>query len=115
MKEWAKSFYKSQAWIKCRNAYIRDRINVDGGICEECKDDLGYIVHHKTYLTKENINNPDISLNFDNLEYVCKKCHDNFEGHGIGTKRGNTLLVEFDRDGNPVRTRVCMLDAHSPQ
>ena len=102
MKDWARSFYKSKAWIKCRNAYISKRINIDGGLCEECKDNLGYIVHHKEHLTKNNIDDPEISLNEDNLEFVCKTCHDDFEGHGV--KHGHKLkpLVIFDETGMPI-------------
>lgn len=32
-------------------------------------------MHHKVKLTPENVNNPDIALNWDNLELLCKKCH----------------------------------------
>jgi hypothetical protein len=37
--------------------------------------ELGYIVHHKTWLTPTNISNPMISLNHDNLKYDCQTCH----------------------------------------
>ena len=104
MQDWAKAFYKSQAWLKCRNSYIRSRVNLDGGICEECKEEQGYIVHHKVYLTKENVNNPEISLNHDNLMYVCKNCHDQFDGHGV-RKHHPRPLVEFDATGMPIRMR----------
>ncbi len=46
-KDWAKAFYKSAAWQKCRDSYIAKRIAADGGLCEECQEELGYIVHHK--------------------------------------------------------------------
>ena len=80
-KEWAKKFYKGKGWLNCRAAYIADRITIDGGVCEKCKDNLGYIVHHKIILTPENINDPDVTYNHNNLEYVCKPCHDEEEGH----------------------------------
>lgn len=35
----------------------------------------GEIVHHKIHVTPENINNPDIVLNFEHLELLCRKCH----------------------------------------
>lgn len=98
MKEYAKGFYKSARWKKCRQAYIATRIMIDGGLCEECHEVIGYIVHHKKYITPENINDPDICLNFDNLEYVCKTCHDKFEGHGLN--KGDTS-IEFDENGQP--------------
>lgn len=80
-KEFAKKFYKSKAWKNCRESYIAERVAVDGGMCEKCKERLGYIVHHTIILTPSNINDPDISLNHKYLRYECKKCHDEEEGH----------------------------------
>ena len=75
MKEYARAFYKSTAWQRCRDSYIKSV----GGLCERCLADglivPGYIVHHKCYLTPENIKDPSITLNFDNLEYLCHVCH----------------------------------------
>lgn len=102
-QEWAKSFYKSIKWLRCRNAYIQQRIIADGGLCEECHNEPGYIVHHKIALTASNILNPEVSLNVANLEYVCKDCHDLFEGHGI--RHGTAPLCRFDADGQPVSLR----------
>lgn len=102
-KEWAKAFYNSKRWIKCKEAYISKRIAIDGGICEECHDKPGYIVHHKITLTQYNITNPDISLNENYLEYVCKDCHDLFEGHGLNKKI--RPMCRFDADGQPISLR----------
>ena len=38
-------------------------------------DSHGYIVHHKSYIDMNNIYNPDITINFDNLELLCIDCH----------------------------------------
>ena len=71
----AHSFYKSSAWMKCARAYRKDR----GGLCERCWAKglivQGEEVHHKIKLTPENINDPAIALNWDNLELLCKQCH----------------------------------------
>ncbi len=99
-KDFAKAFYKSKRWQACRQAYIASRVLVDGGLCELCRDNLGYIVHHKIMLTALNIDNPDIALNHCNLQYVCKQCHDRLEGHGVGTKK--KLSVWFDENGQPL-------------
>lgn len=68
-------FYKSPAWRKTRAAYIKSV----GGLCERCLSEgkiiKGYIVHHKTYITKDNINDPNITLSWSNLEYLCHDCH----------------------------------------
>lgn len=102
-QEWAESFYNSSKWRKCRNAYIQNRILIDGGLCEECKDNLGYIVHHKVILCSENISNPEVTLNHSNLEYVCKDCHDAFDGHGLN--KSMKPLCMFDEEGQPISLR----------
>lgn len=75
MKEYAKDFYKSTAWKKARQTVIR-RAN---GLCERCRAAglyrPGVIVHHKNYITPGNIHDPGVTLNLDNLEYLCEDCH----------------------------------------
>lgn len=71
----ARQFYMSRAWIKCRKAYAQSK----GHLCERCWSNglivPGKEVHHKIRLTPENINDPSIALNWDNLELLCKDCH----------------------------------------
>ena len=98
-KDWAKAFYKSVAWQKCRAAYIAERIAIDGGLCEECGEELDYIVHHKVLLTPANINNPEIALNHEHLKYVCKRCHDYEEAHFVNRE---DCRCRFDAAGQPV-------------
>lgn len=74
-KNWAKSFYKSRAWQGSRKAYIARRVLVDGGMCEHCRERLGYIVDHKVELTPVNIADIDIALNPRNYQYLCINCH----------------------------------------
>ena len=104
MKEYAKGFYKSAAWKRARQQVIT-RSN---GLCERCKArgiyKPGYIVHHKEYITPGNISNPNITLNLDNLEYVCEDCH-NKEHHRNDKKK----RYAFDEAGNlispPIRSK----------
>ena len=100
-KEWAVSFYKSKAWQKCREGYIQSV----HGMCEPClkKDRLtpGLIVHHKILLTPTNISNPEISLNWDHLEYHCQDCH-NKEHHGSDEEVVREGLM-FDINGDLVQ------------
>lgn len=98
-KEWAKAFYHSKAWLKCRESYINQRISIDGGMCEKCGNELGYIVHHIIELTQANINDATISLNTDNLRYDCKKCHDEEDNHFI---KRVVQGCAFDSEGNPI-------------
>lgn len=75
MKPFAKAFYKSKAWKECRAAYARRA----GGLCERCLANgiykAGEIVHHKIGITPENINDPTVTLNFENLRLLCRDCH----------------------------------------
>lgn len=73
-KDYTGNFYNSKAWLSCRESFISKRVAIDGGKCERC-DKAGKIVHHIKYITPTNINNPDITLNHDNLEYLCDYCH----------------------------------------
>lgn len=86
-REFAKDFYNSRAWRELRKMYIRYRVSVDGGMCEVCKEKLGYIVHHKIWLTQENIDNPEIALNTDNLRYECIDCHNREEKEQTNKKQ----------------------------
>lgn len=72
-------FYDSKAWKKCRLSYIAERISIDGGMCEKCHSEVGYIVHHKDKLTLTNIDNTEVTLNHNNLEYVCHLCHNKID------------------------------------
>ncbi len=103
-KNFAKSFYNSKRWQRCRNAYIAKRIAIDGGVCEECRRRQGYIVHHKVILTQSNISDPDIALNHEKMKYVCKDCHDEYEGHGVGHGKVKPLCI-FDEHGQPISLR----------
>lgn len=69
-KDFAKVFYNSKAWIDCKNAYSKKALY----LCERCGAP-GLEVHHKIRLTPENISDPSITLNFDNLELLCHTCH----------------------------------------
>ena len=97
---YAKPLYDSPKWKACRQAYIANRIKIDGGLCEECHMRIGRIVHHKQMISEENINDPNITLNHDNLEYVCKYCHDRMEDHFVKTK-SSSVRYKFDEFGQP--------------
>ena len=75
MKEYAARFYSSAAWQKCRAAYM-EKV---GHLCENCLSRGVYtkaeIVHHIIPIDETNIDDPSITLNFDNLRAVCRNCH----------------------------------------
>ena len=75
------AFYTSWVWRKCRKAFAESK----GNLCERClsrgviepgSKDRPLEVHHKTPLTAENLNDPDVALGWANLELLCKRCHD---------------------------------------
>ena len=74
-KGFADAFYTSKAWVRCARGYRRSV----GGLCERCKA-KGLIVpaeevHHKIHLSPENINRPEITMNWRNMIALCKDCH----------------------------------------
>lgn len=68
-------FYNTQAWKKARAAYKKSQ----GGLCERCLAAglirAGEFVHHKKHLSVDNINDPVVTLGFDNMELLCRDCH----------------------------------------
>lgn len=77
-KDYAKSFYNSQAWKDTQAAYMASQYY----ICERCGS-VARIVHHIHYITPMNINDPNITLSWDNLQALCIDCH-NAEHIGKG-------------------------------
>lgn len=114
MKEFAKRFYKSKKWQKCRKAYIDKRVMLDGGMCEVCQEMPGMELHHVHPLSLDNINDPNITIASENLLWLCKDCH--FKAHKelimksfeyakkerVLTKQG----VWFDENGIPHKQEI---------
>lgn len=107
----AKKLYASKAWKQCRDAYAAYR----HGICERCGAP-GEEVHHKKYLTPANVNDPEITFGWNNLELLCRSCH--IEEHEKATnlhrnfKPANEADIRymFDDSGNPIpRGQVCIV------
>ena len=74
-------FYTSRRWRKCRTAFAISK----GNLCERCLSrgiinpgtkDQPLETHHKIPLTRDNVTDPAVSLNWENLELLCKRCHD---------------------------------------
>lgn len=70
-KDFSRKFYNSKEWVKTRNNYF----SLQHGRCERCGKP-GAIVHHKKRLTPKNINDLDVTINYDNLELLCRECHE---------------------------------------
>lgn len=105
-KEWTDGFYLSKPWRKTRDAYYK----LQRGRCERCMaeymagarsmEDInpGIIVHHKTELTPDNINDSHIALSFNNLELLCEEHHN--KQHKTKQKR-----YTFDAAGNIIENK----------
>ena len=94
-ESWQIHFYNSSAWKKLRNALIAQR----GLRCERCgkmvHDSSKLIGHHIKELDADNVHDTGIALNPDNIEIICKDCHDiehkRFKGKGL--RQHNIYLV----------------------
>ena len=105
-----KDFYNSKAWKSTRKSiWLKQSL-----LCNRCKRPvyvdgisdylpkekrLTGIVHHKIYLDNSNVYDDNISLNEDNLEGICKDCHEK-EHHQDQVVRKN---YKFDENGNLIK------------
>ena len=106
-KAFTKGFYKTKAWKSCRAGYMASV----GGLCERClRNGLyvpGTIVHHKIHLNPDNMTDPNILLDWSNLELLCRDCHkdEHQQEQRQGTQNANTkyrLRYRFDDFGNVI-------------
>lgn len=86
------TFYRSKEWESLRNQLRIERVNNNGDvICEHCKKAIvkqyDIIAHHKEHLTESNVNDYSISLNPDNIELVCFRCHNITHSKGFKSKK----------------------------
>lgn len=92
-REFARQFYKSAAWQQARKlALIRDH-----GMCQTPGCFMpAEEVHHIIELTPNNISDPRIALNLDNLKCLCRECH-------MRIHRGESVeRYHFDAMGNMI-------------
>lgn len=72
---WTKGFYTSKAWKQNSKAYLS---SVDG-LCERCRAAgrlvPAVIVHHRIHLTPELMKDPNMTMGWNNLEALCRDCH----------------------------------------
>ena len=93
-REFAEAFYHSSAWKQAQ----RLAMQLHYGVCEKCGRPAK-IIHHKIWLTPENINNQDIALGQDNLMALCIDCHNRIHAKAASVREG----LEFDGSGQLVR------------
>lgn len=75
-----RKFYNSNLWTRFREHYIAERLARDGILKDDItgqslKGDVDTILHHKIFLTEDNVNDFNISLNPDNIMLVSHETH----------------------------------------
>ena len=89
--------YRSERWRKLRKLKI-----AQNPVCERCARQGIYksveIVHHKEYVTDQNYWKPEIFYNIDNLECLCRECHN--KEHFSQEEKSE---IEFDENGDVIK------------
>lgn len=83
-------FYRSDTWKVARAIKIANAC----GVCEECGA-IGTEVHHIVHLTPENVTDPSVATNQENLKLLCNECHNKAHGRFEGRRE-----YYFDDEGN---------------
>lgn len=91
-----KQFYNSSAWLKLSNVIRTQSFH----LCALCHKP-GREVHHIIPLTLDNIDNPRITLNPDNLICLCHDCHNAIHDR----YRSSSRKILFDDNGRPTAVR----------
>lgn len=104
-RDFALAFYHSPAWLHNRKAYMGKTIDtpwgiVPPGMCERCFEQGNLVpakvVHHKIHLSPDNIDDPHITLSFDNFQRLCQDCH------AVVHSGEQTTRARFDSNGNVI-------------
>lgn len=102
MKEYARAFYHSAAWKKCRAAYAKSA----RGLCEVCLQrglfTPGVIVHHKEHINPDNITDTRVLLDWNNLQLVCRDCHADIHKDSYGPKKRENRRYIIAEDGRVI-------------
>lgn len=108
-REYARRFYHSSEWANART-YVIER---DKGLCKGClrkgKIMPGDEVHHKIWIRPTNIDNADITLNQNNLEYLCRDCHFQIHKQSMHLRSYRKIVnngVYIDERGNMQKQMV---------
>ena len=91
------TFYRSKEWEQLRKVIIAERTQPDGFIYDEetgkpIVQAYDLILHHKVFLTEENVNDFDISLNPANIEVVSHKTHNQLHDR-LGIARKEIFII----------------------
>lgn len=91
------TFYQSKEWRAFRDLIIMQRMTPEGFVIDEITGKpilkaFDIILHHKEFLTEDNVNDANVSLNPDNIQIVSHRTH-NYIHNKLGYKRREIYLV----------------------
>lgn len=91
------TFYRSKEWRAFRDLVIMQRMTPEGFVIDEVTGKpilkaFDIILHHKEFLTEDNVNDANVSLNPDNIQIVSHRTH-NYIHNKLGYKRREIYLV----------------------
>ena len=91
------TFYKSKEWEAFRQVIIAERTRPDGFIYDEetgkpILRPYDLILHHKIFLTEENVNDATVAFNPENIEVVSHRTHNRLHDR-LGMARREVFLV----------------------
>lgn len=91
-------FYRSDVWANLRRQLMLERRNECGDVlCEVCHKPItnayDCIAHHVKYLTDNNVNDYEISLNPENIQLVHHKCHNDIHKRFGATYQRHIYVV----------------------
>ena len=91
------TFYKSSDWQKLLAVLKMERVDPDGQlICWHCGKPItrayDAIGHHTVFLTEENVNDSNVGLNPELIQFVHHRCHNRIH-EKFGWKRKEIFLV----------------------
>ncbi|ARK32141.1 HNH endonuclease [Halalkalibacter krulwichiae] len=82
--------YHTSTWRKLRRSYYGKK----HGLCEQCGKP-GDIVDHIEEITEENVNDPFVTFNEENLQLLCLSCHNTKTFKKHFATRDDVMFDEF--------------------
>lgn len=91
------TFYQSKEWRTLREIILAERVHDDGFVYDEITgkpivNAYDIILHHKIFLTEDNVNDAAISLNPENIQVVSHKTHNGIH-NSLGYSRKEIFIV----------------------
>lgn len=108
------AFYSSKKWKKFVECLKIERTSPDGNLyCEHCGKPIvrqyDCIGHHVVELTEDNVNDPEIAYNPDNIKLIHFRCHN--ELHERFGYRGSIIKQVFIVYGAPCSGKSTWVDS----